>query len=257
MKDIKEFTKKELKVLVKEKNLLEFNRDISDIHTKKMVESVIECGILRLPVIGDISSFDQNKKYVIIDGQHLCNAIVKLPNGIYEDSVPCIVKVYKNKRDVISDISKLNNTQKTWNDENYLDAWFKFGKDNVEHFTNYSYLWNAYNHSYDGLPCGFLVDLFATSKDSFKEGNLTFRDREFSDRLAQICLILKEDFKKGSFTLHGLRMWAMKRKFEEKKDIDFVKLKSRLTQALRNKEDSNCNGREDFKEFVKNIYLRV
>jgi hypothetical protein len=257
MKDIKEFKKKELKELLKEKNLLEFNRDISDNHVKKMVESIMECGILRLPVIGDVSSFDSNRKFVIVDGQHLCSAITKLPVGVMEGSTPCIVKKYGSKKEVISDVAKLNNTQKTWNDENYLDAWFKFGRDNIEYFTNYAYLYNAYNTSFDGLPCTFLVDLYATSKDTFKEGSLTFRDREFSDRLAQVCMMLRAEFNKSSFTLHGIRMWAMKRKFEEKKDIDFVKLESRLKQALRNKEDSNCNGRDDFKEFVKNIYLRI
>ncbi len=257
MQKIQKFTVAQLKELLKEKNLLEFNRDISEGHTKKMQESVMDCGILRLPVIGDLSAFDKNRKQAIIDGQHLCNAIVRLPRSSAITSIDCIVKTYESKKDVISDISKLNNTQKTWNDENYLDAWFKFGKDNIEHFTNYTYLHNLYSSSFDGLPCGFLVDLYAKSKDDFKEGRLEFRDREFSDKLAQISLMLKEDFKKGSFTLHGLRMWAMKRKFEEKKDIDFFKLKSRLSQAIRNKEDAMCNGREDFNEFCKNVYTRL
>ena len=253
MQKIKEFTVAELKELVKEKNLLEFNRDISDIHTKKMQDSIMDCGLLRLPVIGELSKFDKNRKYAIIDGQHLCSAIVKLPRGSIIKKVNCIIKTYSSKKEVIADISKLNNTQKTWNDENYLDAWFKFGKDNIEHFKNYAYLQNLYSTSFDGLPCGFLVDLYAKSKDDFKEGALEFRDREFSDKLAQISIMLKEDYKKGSFTLHGLRMWAMNRKFNEKKDIDFHKLKSRLSQAIRNKEDSNCNGRDDFREFVKNV----
>lgn len=257
MKNIRKIKKSELKILLKDNNLLEFNREISDIHVSKMRDSIINCGLLRLPVIGDVSKFDKERKQVIIDGQHLCKAITSLPTGVLVGNIPCVVKKYNNKGEVIADISKLNNTQKTWSDENYLDAWFKFGKDNIEHYTNYAYLWNAYYHSFSGLPCGFLVDLYSKNKDAFKEGRLTFRDREFSDKLAQICLMLKEDFKKGSFTLHGLRMWAMVRKFDEKKDIDFKKLKSRLINAVRTNEDKNCNGRDDFKEFVHTVYTRL
>lgn len=257
MSRIQQFKKQEIKELLKEKNLLEFNREISASHAKKILESILECGLLRLPVIGDISAFDANRKYVIIDGQHLCSAITKLPKHAGIGEIDALVKTYEKKEEVISDIAKLNNAQKVWNDENYLDAWFKFGKDNIDHFTNYSYLWNMYNTTFDGLPCGLIVDLYAENKDAFKEGKLEFRDREFSDKLAQLCYQLKNDFKKGSFTLHGLRMWATKRKFGEKKDIDFKKLKSRLFQAIKNKEDENCNGREDFREFVQETYTRL
>ena len=77
---IKEFKKTELKELLQTKNLLEFNRDLSEKHVEKMIKSIVDCGILRYPVIGDVSAFDK-RKYVIIDGQHLCKAIVNLPNG--------------------------------------------------------------------------------------------------------------------------------------------------------------------------------
>ena len=67
----------QLKDLIKEKNLLEFNRDIQPRHVEKMRLSIIECGLLRLPVLGDVSKFDK-RDLVILDGQHLCSAITKL-----------------------------------------------------------------------------------------------------------------------------------------------------------------------------------
>lgn len=85
---------------------------------------------------------------------------------------------------------------------------------------------------------------------------LEFRDREFSDKLAYICYKLKNDYKKSSFTLHGLRLWAFNR-LAEKKEIDWMKLDSRLITAVRNSEDKNCQKREDFNEFVNVIYTRV
>ena len=251
---MKEFKISEIKELLKEKNLLEFNREISQRHTNSIMESVNQCGILRLRIIGDISKFDK-RNYVIVDGQHLCNALASDPTK--HKKVNCIVKKYNTKAEVIKDVSKLNNVQKTWNDENYLNAWYKFGKDNIEHFSNYAYLWNTYNNIFDGLPCGFLVDLYSTNKESFREGCLEFRDLKFSDRLAQISYILKQDYCKGAFTLQGLRNWAFNRKYKELKDIDFVKLESRLKLSIKNNEDKNCNGREDFAEFIDRIYKRL
>ena len=241
---IKEFKKTELKELLQTKNLLEFNRDLSDKHVQKMIKSIVDCGILRYPVIGDVSAFDK-RNYVIIDGQHLCKAIVNLPNGSAVNKINAITKVYTDKKEVIEDISKLNNTQKSWNDENYLDAWYKYGRSNEVYFSNYSY-----------LPCGFLVDLYSVSKSSFREGNLEFKNREFSDKLASLCYDLKKDFKKASFALTGLSIWAFGR-INEKKDIDFFKLRSRLFRALSNREDKNIQGREEFKEFVKETYTRL
>lgn len=252
MEAIKKFKKSKLRELLKEENLLEFNREINEKHVKSLLNSVLECGLLRLPIIGDFSAFDSNRKYVIIDGQHLCSAITQLPI----DEVDCMVKKYKSRDEVIMDISKLNNTQKVWNDENYLDAWYKFGKDNIDYYTNYAYLYNAYNHTFDGLPCGFMIDLYAENKNAFKRGGLTLKDREFSDKIAQICLILQNDFKKGSFTLHGLRIWAVDMKFKKHQDIDYKKLLTRLKAAINNNEDENCNGREDFRWFIDRIYER-
>ncbi len=251
---MKVFKINDIKELLKEKNLLEFNREISLRHTASIFESIEQCGILRLPIIGDISDFD-TRNYVIVDGQHLCKALSLNPKKYTE--VECIVKKYKTKAEVIKDVSKLNNVQKTWNDENYLNAWYKFGKDNIEYFSNYAYLWNTYNNIFDGLPCGFLVDLYATNKQSFREGKLEFRDVQFSDRLAQISYMLKQDYNKGAFTLQGLRKWAFERKYRELKDIDFVKLESRLKLSLRNSEDKKCNGRDDFAEFIDIVYKRL
>ena len=243
---------RELKKLIDIKNLLPFNREIKDIHIRKMIKSIDSCGILRLPVIG-VLKYSNNKK-VVIDGQHLISAILK--NNSVGNGISCIIKKYDNKREVIHDIAKLNNTQKTWTDEDYLYAWYKYGKDNVENYSNYSYLYNQYMN--DTLPCGFVLSVYSKNKDSFKEGKLSFRDREFSDKILSICHTLKHKYKKSSFTLHGIRIWAEQRHFIENKEIDFVKLSSRLDVALTNREDDSIDShRDDFCKFVDRIYTRV
>ena len=244
----------QLKDLIKEKNLLEFNRDIQPRHVEKMRLSIIECGLLRLPVLGDVSKFDK-RDLVIIDGQHLCSAITKLDPKNSMSEIDCIVKVYEDKASVISDIAKLNNTQKVWNDEDYLYAWVKYGKEN-EYYSYYSDLYNQYEN-FDGIPCAFLIDLFAKNKDDFKEGKLEFRDREFSIKLLQVAHKLKIDFKKPSQTLQGLRLWAFERYFKDKRDIDFIKLESRLFDALRNNKAKDFANREEFREFVQTVYSKL
>ena len=52
----------EINELLKDDNLLEFNRDITPKHVEKMQQSILNCGILRLPVIADISKFDKTNK---------------------------------------------------------------------------------------------------------------------------------------------------------------------------------------------------
>jgi len=248
-----EFTQKEVKEMLKPKNLLEFNREITKRHSNTLTKSINECGVLRYPVIGNISKFDK-RKYVIVDGQHLCFAIVNMPNN--KAKINCIVKDYETKEQLIKDVAILNNVNKTWTDKDYLHAWFKYGISNINYFTNYSYLWNMHQTYLDCLPCGYLVDLYAKNKDEFRTGKLEFKDRIFSDKLAQISCMLKNDFNKGSFTLQGLRTWAfeMHRKNIE---IDFEKLKLRIMTAIMNKEDNNCNGRDDFRDLIEEVYNRI
>lgn len=257
---IKNFTIKELEKIASQENLLEFNREISLSHVNNMAESLLECTMLRLPVLGDITSFDTRKRdLVVIDAQHLLYALFKLTPKERESigingSIPCVVKVYKERREVISDVSKINSTQKGWSDQNYLDAWLAFGKENVEHYWNY-YRLNNLMLQFPGVRIGFMLDLFAKSKEEFKLGRLEFIDEKFSMKVLQLSHILLTRFKKNAFTLHGLRMWCME-KYRAEESIDFVKLQTRLTHELALKADKNVNGREDFRDFVDETYNR-
>ena len=128
----------EVKTLLMEKNLLEFNRNILPHHVQKMQTSILDCGVLRLPVLGDVSAFDK-RGFVIIDGQHFCSAVTKMRSIDRPDKVDFIIKKYNNKKEVVNDISKLNNTQKTWNDENKYDHILtKLAKEFIEYFERFT-----------------------------------------------------------------------------------------------------------------------
>ena len=253
--EIQSLDLKQIKNLLDEKNLLEFNRTIKPLHVKKMADSIEQCGILRLPVIADVSSFDK-RGLVIADGQHLLQAVVNLSatDKTIKD-IACIFKTYQNKRELINDISILNNTQKSWNDDEFLSAWYKYGKDNVEHFYYYSKLYQYRNDF--SLPPALLIDIFSDSKDKFRTGSLSFRDEEFSTKLMQVCEMLKVNFDSPTHTLHGLRMWAQDRYFKQKKDIDWSKLNSRLKSKISDKKSLASEGRDDFFDTVDRLYKLV
>ena len=254
---VQEFGISDVKEMLKPSGLLEFNREIEPSHVRNMMISLDECGIKRLPVIGNVEKFDERRKHVIVDGQHLLSAFVKWGPMNNQSKILCIVDEYEDKSALIHDVAKLNNTQRSWTDVNYLHAWYKYGRDNLDYYANYHELYQLYNFQFDGMPIGFMVDLFAKSKDEFREGRLEFRDKEWSIKILQIAYKLKMDHGKPAHTLHGLRMWAAERVFQRGKEIDFIKLEARIMEAIRHNEDKTCNGRDDFKELVERVYTRL
>lgn len=259
MTKTKNFTLSQLKELVKEHNLLPFNREISPTHANAMQKSIIKSGILRRPIVGRLK-YDKNK-LAIIDGQHLVSAMTTLPEKYKIKRGECIVKEYDNRKDVIYDISVLNNTQKVWNDEQFLNAWYQFGADqNEDYYPNYIELYKKYNQG--SLSCGLLVDIYTKSKDLFREGKLTFFDKKFSDEVYYLCNDLKNTFGSAAFMLHGVLGFCVEM-HNNKKQIDWNRLKSRVFYAMKHKDtiksDKNKKNpsRDEFREFVKEEYNRL
>ena len=246
----KKITYKTVKELLNPKNLLEFNREIKSSHVKKMSKSIKKAGLLRDALIGDISEFDMRRKFAIIDGQHLLSAIY---NDKPIDEVPVKIKKYYSKKEVIDDVAVLNNTQKSWNDTDYLNSWYSFGSDN-EHFEAYQKLHYLHNNKFKDIPVGLLVEIYSLnkSKNLFREGKLVFPDESKSHKIAHLILEIRNRFNKNGFSLTGFLYFC-----KQEKNIDFKKLESRVFNALRNKEDEYCNGREDFKSFIETVYKRL
>jgi len=241
-----------VKELLQPHQLLEFNRKITAAYVAKMIESVNMCGLLRLPVIGDVSAFDK-RGTAIIDGQHLMSAIVIL---LQDDNaeVMCMKKTYTNRVDVINDIAKLNSTQKSWTDYDYLYAWFMYGKDN-KHYDNYVDLMGLVK-MFVSLPISFMIDLFAKSKESFKLGEFEYRHRGFSMDVLLLANTLRTEYEVTSGELQGLRKWCFDARIN-KKNLDLDKLTSRLKHAFNKRKSEIPHGREDFIEFIEREYTRI
>tara|TARA_R100000654_G_C2656439_1_gene124024 strand:+ start:178 stop:942 length:765 start_codon:yes stop_codon:yes gene_type:complete len=254
MYKIKKFTKRQIKNMLKPDNLLSFNRKIRTNHIKKMIKSINTCGVTRLPVIGDISIFNQTQKYVIVDGQHLLKSLIEI-NYDFE-FLECIVIKYDNKRDLMEQIACMNTTQKGWNDQDYLDGWHELHSDNLEYWGYYNKLYNYNNNVFKKIPLGVLLDIYSDSKIKFRDGIGKFFDQEFSDNVANICNMLKIRFNKPAHTITGLIQWC-KTQRKKKHKIDFNKLNTRLKKSLKNNADKNCNSRDDFRLFVDELYNTI
>ena len=252
----KELTLNELKKLIKEENLLPFNRQITKGHVRKMMKSIIESDVIRDPLIGRMC-YDKDK-LAIVDGQHLVSAIVNLSSERPFGKITCKIKDYQTRNQLVRDMSKVNNVQKSWTDQDYLDTWYRFGpSDNSAHFPNYCHLWTVFNQG--NLPIGLTIDIYTTNKDQFKEGNLSFYDVDFSDKVYGLISDLKREFNCPSLMLYGVLNFC-KGTRKSRNTINFEKLSSRLMNAMRDesydkKEDAST--RESFRKFVRKIYNQI
>jgi len=243
--------------LLKKNNLLEFNRNININHAIMLGKSAAERGILRMPLIADVSAFDKRRQYVIADAQHFCKGISLLKGPMRPSSLACLVKEYKSKEELISDIAMLNTTASSWKDDDFLNAWYRYGSDNTLHFKNYAHLFTMRENILTELSPGLTIDIYTSDKKAFKNGRLSFRDRGFSDNLAVILNDLKKDgVFNGANSLLGILQWTLAR-YSSNKPIDLNKLDQRIRSAVRIGEISKKEGRDSMIDLVEVVYNRI
>jgi hypothetical protein len=99
-------------------SVLSMNRGIDSKHVQKMIKSIRKMGIIRPVVITTTSIFEGLLKTYIIDGQHLATALERenLP-------IPCIEIEVSSEEDLIEKMAYLNNSSKSWDLMNYINAW--------------------------------------------------------------------------------------------------------------------------------------
>jgi hypothetical protein len=99
-------------------SVLSMNRCIDSKHVQKMIKSIRKMGIIRPVVITTTNIFEGLLKTYIIDGQHLATALERenLP-------IPCIEIEITSEEDLIEKMAYLNNSSKSWDLMNYINAW--------------------------------------------------------------------------------------------------------------------------------------
>lgn len=121
---------------------LQFNRSVNLKHVTSLLNSMLEFGILRTPVIVYTKLFGK-LDYYIVDGQNMVSALIKADHK----EVECKVFESDDMVHIIETIARLNNTVLLWTIDNYVEAYcYMPGKEDyrllkVHHLTtgfNYS-----------------------------------------------------------------------------------------------------------------------
>lgn len=98
--------------------VLPMNRGIDSKHVQKMITSIRKMGVLRCVITCTTNIIEGEEKTYIIDGQHLATALER------EDMpIPYIEIEINSEEDLVEKMAYLNNSSKSWDLMNYINAW--------------------------------------------------------------------------------------------------------------------------------------
>ena len=99
-------------------SVLPMNRGIDSKHVQKMITSIRKMGVLRCVIACYTNIIEGEWKTYIIDGQHLATALER------EDRmIPYLEIEVESEEDLIEKMAYLNNSSKSWDLMNYVNAW--------------------------------------------------------------------------------------------------------------------------------------
>lgn len=98
--------------------VLPMNRGIDSKHVQKMIASIRKMGVLRCVITTTTDIIEGEKKRYIIDGQHLATALER-----ESQPIPYIDIAIESEEDLIAKMAYLNNSSKSWDLMNYINAW--------------------------------------------------------------------------------------------------------------------------------------
>lgn len=99
-------------------SVLPMNRGIDSKHVQKMITSIRKMGVIRPVIVCVTKIIDGEERTYIIDGQHLATALEREGKEI-----PYIEIEVSSEEDLIDKMAYLNNSSKSWDLMNYINAW--------------------------------------------------------------------------------------------------------------------------------------
>jgi hypothetical protein len=98
--------------------VLPMNRGIDSKHVQKMIASIRKMGIIRCVITCTTDIIEGIMKTYVIDGQHLATALER--EGM---PIPYIEINIESEEDLVEKMAYLNNSSKSWDMMNYINAW--------------------------------------------------------------------------------------------------------------------------------------
>ncbi len=97
---------------------LPMNRGIDSKHVQKMITSIRKMGVLRCVIACTTNIIEGEWKTYIIDGQHLATALER-----EDQPIPYVEIDITSEEDLVEKMAYLNNSSKSWDMMNYINAW--------------------------------------------------------------------------------------------------------------------------------------
>jgi len=145
------------------------NRPIKESSVQDLIGSLNRNGQIREVIV----VWDAKKsRYIIVDGQHLCEALKKLG-----EPIECILVECESEAEIVQLMIDTNNISKAWKLEDYIHSWKESGK------KDYRILENAKDVMYADIQLSVLIQAYAQERRSkatkmVKEGTFKILDRE-------------------------------------------------------------------------------
>jgi len=145
--------------------ILPMNRGIDSKHVQKMITSIRKMGVLRCVIACTTNIIEGDKKTYIIDGQHLATALER-----EEMAIPYLEIEIASEEDLVEKMAYLNNSSKSWDLMNYINAWKMIRPDYMKLFK-----WkNMYDLEISMVAC------IATKMPSIRYGTQPIKNGTFS-----------------------------------------------------------------------------
>ena len=173
--------------------ILPMNRAIDSKHVQKMITSIRKMGVIRCVIAVTTNIIEGVEKTYIIDGQHLATALEREGQPI-----PYIEVSVESEEDLIDQMAYLNNSSKSWDLMNYINAWKMIRPDYMKLFK-----WkNMYDIEVSMLAC------IATNMPSIRYGTQPIKNGTFAisnPKAEEMCKAFNDIFLKIGMADRGVK----------------------------------------------------
>jgi hypothetical protein len=173
--------------------ILPMNRGIDSRHVQKMIASIRKIGVIRAVITTTTNIIEGDKKTYIIDGQHLATALER--EGA---PIPYFDIDITSEEDLIEKMALLNNSSKSWDLMNYINAWKMIRPDYMKLFK-----WkNMYDIEVSMLAC------IATNMPSIRYGTQPIKNGTFTitnSKTEDMCKAFNDIFLKIGMADRGVK----------------------------------------------------
>ncbi len=173
--------------------ILPMNRGVDSRHVQKMITSIRKMGVIRCVIATTTNIIEGITKTYIIDGQHLATALER--EGM---PIPYIEINVDSEQELIEKMAYLNNSSKSWDLMNYINAWKMTQSDYMKLFK-----WkNMYDIEVSMLAC------IATNMPSIRYGTQPIKNGTFkitNSKAEDMCKAFNDIFLKIGMADRGVK----------------------------------------------------